>query len=81
MFATTVLWIFSKMRGAAAMTVGLTTPRLSAILSRRPSITVGTPMPIITTSSSLPNECDSGSHRKCRSDGEISSISRTAPAA
>ena len=63
---------FSKMRGAAAMNVGETTARLSMILSTRPSTAAAEPVASCAASSTLPNECDSGSQRYCTS----SSVSR-----
>ena len=58
---------FSKMRGAAPMNVGFTTPRLSTIFSTRPSIAVAKPQASCADSSTLPNEWAIGSHRNCRS--------------
>ena len=58
---------FSKMRGAAPMKVGFTTPRFSTILSTRPSMAVAKPHASWVESSTLPNECAIGSHRNCRS--------------
>ena len=60
-------WAFSKMRGAAPMKVGFTTPRLSTILSTRPSTAVAKPQASWVESRTLPNECAIGSHRNCRS--------------
>ena len=60
-------WAFSKMRGAAPMNVGFTTPRLSTILSTRPSMAVAKPQASWVESSTLPNEWAIGSHRNCRS--------------
>ncbi len=57
------------MRGTAPMKVGRTAARLSPILSTRPSITVGKPISSGSASSTLPNECASGSHNKPRSSG------------
>ena len=51
------------------MNVGRTTARLSTILSIRPSTAVAKPICSCAASSTLPNECDSGSHRYCRSSG------------
>ena len=58
---------FSKMRGAAPMNVGFTTPRLSTILSTRPSIAVANPQASCVESSTLPKEWAIGSQRNCRS--------------
>ena len=58
---------FSKMRGAAPMNVGFTTPRFSTILSTRPSMAVAKPQASWAESSTLPNEWAIGSHRNCRS--------------
>ena len=60
---------FSKMRGTPAMNVGRTAPRFSTILSTRPSTAVAKPTWHWTASSTLPNECASGSHRYCTSSG------------
>ena len=58
---------FSKIRGAAPMNVGFTTPRLSTILSTRPSIAQAKPQAIWVDISTLPNECAIGSQRNSRS--------------
>ena len=58
---------FSKIRGAAPMNVGFTTPRLSTILSTRPSIAAGYPIASCVESSTLPKECAIGSQRNSRS--------------
>ena len=60
-------WAFSKMRGAAPMKVGFTTPRLSTIFSTRPSMAVAKPQASWVESSTLPKEWAIGSHRNCRS--------------
>jgi hypothetical protein len=67
--ATTRLCTFSKIRGAPAMNVGRTRARFSTILSMRPSTADAKPISSWAASSTLPNECDSGSHRYCRSPG------------
>ena len=58
---------FSKIRGAAPMNVGFTMPRLSTILSTRPSMAAGKPHASWVESSTLPNECAIGSQRNSRS--------------
>ena len=60
-------YAFSKMRGAAPMKVGFTTPRLSTILSTLPSMAAEKPMAIWVDISTLPNECAIGSQRNSRS--------------
>ena len=71
---------FSKMRGAAPMNVGFTTPRLSTILSTRPSMAVAKPQASWVDSSTLPNECAIGSHRNWRSfSSRMSCASIAAP--
>ena len=60
---------FSKMRGAAPMTVGCDAARLSTILSTLPSMAVGKPISSGSASMTLPKACASGSHRKFRSSG------------
>ena len=71
-------WAFSKMRGAAPMNVGFTTPRFSTILSTRPSIAVAKPQAIWAESSTLPNEWAIGSQRNCRSSSCRMSCARIA---
>ena len=68
------------MRGAAPMNVGFTTPRLSTILSTRPSMAVAKPHASWAESSTLPNEWAIGSHRNCRSvSSRMSWTSMAAP--
>ena len=67
--ATTRPYTFSKIRGTPAMNVGRTSPRLSTILSTRPSTAVAKPTWHWIASSIFPNECASGSHRYCTSSG------------
>ncbi len=60
-------WAFSKIRGAAPMNVGFTTPRLSTILSTRPSMAHANPHAICVDINTLPKECAIGSQRNSRS--------------
>ena len=60
-------YAFSKIRGAAPMNVGFTMPRLSTILSTRPSMAAGYPTASWVDSSTLPKECAIGSQRNSRS--------------
>ena len=66
---------FSKIRGAPHMKFGCVSPRPLTMRSILPSTAVLKPMPSWMVSRSLPNTCDSGSHRYCRALGLISSSS------
>ena len=71
-------WAFSKMRGAAPMNVGFTTPRLSTIFSTRPSIAAAKPQASWVDISTLPKEWAIGSQRNSRSSGPRMSCARIA---
>ncbi len=77
--AVTLANTFSKMRGAPAMNVGRITARFSTSAVTSPSTALAKPIRIWTVSRTLPNECDSGSHRYCRSSScstPVASIAR-----
>ncbi len=73
--SSTAARTFSKMRGAPHMKVGWTTPRPLTMWSTRPSTAVLKPIPSWMVSRSLPNTCDSGSHRYCTAPGSMTRIS------